>query len=348
MGAKDGPRNVTIKDIAARLGLTHATISRALNDHAHTSEKTKVRVRAEAAALGYVPHLPARLMRQQSSTLIGLLLPDIENPFYATIARAMAAALTETGMQLMLAVTNDDPVTEHKQVLALRGARVAGLAVTLTAAPLPETLMLLDGVPAVQMIRRVRGGPKAAVVMDDRGGVRDATAHLLALGHRRIAYVGTPLDVSTGKDRMRGFEEAHEMRGLALRERLIKIGPPHPAFGREALAQLLSARQPPTAVMLGGPQLTLGAMETIHRLGWGIPADLSVISFGDAEWFLASNPAISAVRAPIEETVRTAAQILLRHLTAKDGSQRSSFLKTHRVSRPVLTPRGTTGKPSRS
>lgn len=338
---KSTSHSVTIKDIAVHLGLTHATVSRALSDHPHTSAQTKVRVREAAAALGYVPHLPARLMRQQTSTLFGLLVPDIENQFYGRAARSMADVLTSAGMQLMLALSDDDPETQHKQVLALRGARVAGIAVTLAPNTLPETLALLAGVPAVQILRRYRGGPKSSVVMDESSGVCEATEHLLALGHRRIAYIGSPINLSTGTARMRGFSLAHERRGLPIREELIRIGTPIPAFGREAATELLQRRQAPTALVLASPLLTIGAMDIIHRLGLKVPSELSVISHGDADWFLAADPAISAIHLPIEAVVRNAASTLLSHLGASTNPGREH------ISAPKLILRGTTAKPAR-
>jgi DNA-binding LacI/PurR family transcriptional regulator len=305
-------RNVTIKDIAEKLGLTHATVSRALNDHAQTNWKTKERVHAAAKALGYIPNSAARSMRQQASSVIGLVVPDIANPFYGMAARSFAKTLAACELQLILAVTGDDPQTEHRHVLALRSARVSGIAITLTARPLPETLKLLAGIPAVQLLRRSRNGPAASVIMNDRGGVREATEHLLRLGHRRIGYVGTPRELSTGLGRLRGFSDAMTAHDVPVDEAVLRFGPPRPDFGRAAVLELWRGPAPaPTALIVASPQQTLGVVEALHHLGQAMPGDVSLISYGDADWFLAHDPAITAVHLPIDEAAAQAMQLLL-------------------------------------
>ena len=340
MSAKRPPRNVTIKDIADRLGLTHATVSRALNDHAQTNWKTKERVRAAAKALGYIPNSAARTIRQQASGVVGLVVPDIANPFYGMVARSFAETLAGSGRQLILAVTDDDPQLEHRHVLALRSARVGGIAITLTAHPLPETLTLLHGIPAVQLLRHLRDGPAAHVVMNDRAGVREATAHLLELGHRRIGYVGTPRELSTGLGRMRGFSDAMKAQGVPVDETLLCFGPPRPDFGRAAVTELWSGpAAPPTALIVASPQQTLGVVEALHHLGASMPGDVSLISYGDADWFLACDPAITAVRLPIDEAALGATRLLLAGLDERTAAARSTTLQ------PALIVRATTGPP---
>lgn len=339
------PRNVTIKDIADRLGLTHATVSRALNDHAQTNWKTKERVHAAAKALGYIPNTAARTMRRQTSGVVGLVVPDIANPFYGMAARSFAAALAASELQLILAVTEDDPQVEHRHVLALRSARVSGIAITLTAHPLPETLALLGGIPAVQLLRRLRHGPAASVVMNDRAGVRDATEHLLALGHRRIGYVGTPRELSTGSGRLRGFSDAMKAHDVPIDEALLRFGAPRPDFGRSAVADLWrGATPPPTALVIASPQLTLGVVEALHQRGVSIPADVSLIGYGDADWFLACEPAITAVHLPIDEAASRATQLLLAAFgdqPAAGASRRAALAQTLQ---PSLIVRATTAR----
>ncbi len=341
MPAKRPARNVTIKDIADRLGLTHATVSRALNDHAQTNWKTKERVHAAAKALGYIPNTAARTMRQQASRVIGLVVPDIANPFYGMAARSFAETLAANDLQLILAVTDDDPATEHRQVLALRSARVAGIAITLTAQPLPATLALLEGIPAVQLLRHLRAGPAAHVVMNDRAGVREATQHVLALGHRRVGYVGTPRELSTGLARLRGFSDAMKAHGVPVDEALLRFGPPRPDFGRTAVTELWrGAPAPPTALIVASPQLTLGVVEALHHLGTAIPDDVSLVSYGDADWFVACEPAITAVHLPIDEAASRATRVLLAGLDA-----RSATGTTTTSLQPALIVRATTGPP---
>ena len=337
MAGKESTGNVTIRDLAKELGLTHATVSRALNDHPQTNAGTKVRVRALAAARGYVPNAAARSMRHQTSSLFGLVVPDIENPFYGTVAKAMAKALSAAGMQLMLAISEDDPAVEHREVLALRSARVAGIAVTLTAHPLPATLSLLKAVRAVQLIRYVRGGPRPCVLMNDAQGVKEALLHLLDLGHRDIAYIGAVLDLSTGAARFQGYQSALAQRRIRVRETLVKFGPPKPAFGRDALLGLMNLPKPPTAVFMASPQLTLGALVAANEMKIRLPEGISLVSYGDAEWFLATQPAVTAMRLPIEDTAQAATNFLTAASRPESNGVRDSI-----VFDPELVLRGTT------
>jgi DNA-binding LacI/PurR family transcriptional regulator len=342
-------RSVTIKDIADRLGLTHATVSRALNDHAQTNWKTKERVHAAAKALGYIPNTAARTIRQQTSRVVGLVVPDIANPFYGMAARSFADALADDELQLILAVTEDDPRVEHRHVLALRSARVSGIAITLTARPLPETLALLGGIPAVQLLRRLPSGPAASVVMNDRAGVREATEHLLALGHRRIGYVGTPRELSTGSARLRGFSEAMKSHGVPLEEGLLRFGAPRPDFGRTAVAELWSgAARPPTALIIASPQLTLGVVEALHQRGVSIPDQVSLISYGDADWFLSCEPAITAVHLPIDEAALRATHLLLAEFGEKPAATAPRSTTLVQTLQPSLIVRATTARYKRT
>jgi LacI family transcriptional regulator len=246
-------------------------------------------------------------------------------------------------------VTEDDPQVEHRQVLALRSARVSGIAITLTARPLPETLTLLAGIPAVQLLRRVRNGPPACVVMNDRAGVREATEHLLSLGHRRIGYVGTPRELSTGLARVRGFSDAMKAHAAPIDEKLLRFGAPRPDFGRVAVSELWSGESPPpSALIVASPQQTLGVVEALHQRGVCLPDDVSLVSYGDADWFLACEPAITAVHLPIEEAASRATEFLL----AKFGDQpatattRSTALKE--TLQPSLIVRATAARYTRT
>jgi len=340
MSARRGGSNVTIRDIAAKLGLTHTTVSRALNDHAQTNAETKVRVRAAARQLGYIPNSPAQLMRRQRSTLVGLVVPDMKNPLAAAIARAMTVKLANSGMQLMLAISADDPEIEYRQILALRSAQVMGIAVMFTAKPLAATIGLLKHVPSVQLLRYDKRGPKWSVVVDDYAGVREAVLHLLQLGHRRIGYIGPTVQVSTGVERLRGFEEAHREFGLEPPTKLIHIGLSSPEFGREAYGRLMNAKSPPTAVFLGSQRLTLGFLECANDAGILIPRDLSIVCYGDADWFVATNPQVTAVYLPLDEVADSAIDLLMSaRLEAAGGeSVKASVLPTHLVLRHTTAP----------
>jgi len=309
---------VTIKDIAVALGMSHSTVSRALSDHVHTSAQTKALVRETARQLGYVPNDSARVMRGESGTLIGLVIPDIQNDFYSRIAKLLTDRFSLAGFRLMLVNTEDDPRTEEEEILALAGARPAGFIVTATAKPTARSAELLQGIPTVQLVRHAKTLPGSLVAMHDQLGVHDATAHLLELGHRRIAYVGGARDITPGRTRWKGFAQAYKDLNIPLGDEFVALGPPRPEFGYAGMSQLLKQRQKPSAVMFGSSELTIGGLKAIREAGLSIPDDLSVVGYGNPVWMELLTPALTAVDLPVKDLADAATTSLLAQIEARD------------------------------
>lgn len=306
------PGEVTIKDVAAHLGVSHATVSRALNDHAATSDATKARVRAAAEALGYVRNAGAGVLSGAPGGLVGFITPEVRSDFYATIAGELAAACATAGLQLVLAVSDDDPGLEYRHVLAMRQARVAGLLITPTSGLQDRAAALLAPLPAVQMIRSHPSLDKPWVGIDDRLGVNIATRHLLELGHRRIGFIGGFEALTTGRERRGGYEEALAAAEAPYDEALVCLGPPRPSFGAEAALRLAQLAEPITGLVLGSSQLTLGALGALQNAGVVSPRDLSIVGYSDPEWFRIWGPGLTTIDLPVEDIASSAAQVLFR------------------------------------
>lgn len=337
----------TIKDIAAQLGMAHSTVSRALNDHPHIKDETKLRVRRAAADLGYIANSGARLMRLGKSSVIGLIVPDVENPFYSTAAKVMADSCAAEGFQLLLAVSEDDPVQEQRHVQALRETRAAGVAIALTASPRRQTIALLRQVPTIQLVRRDSAFACDAVVIDDRAGTRLATQHLIGLGHRRIAFVGVLQELSTGASRAAGYRAALREAKIKVDPALEKFGRPRPEFGRQALSELLDLADRPTGVVLGSWQYTLGALDAIGAANLSIPDDLSLIGYGDPDWFRLWRPGITTVGLPLKDIAATAASLLFRRIR-EPGDPAGPRSALHAPFLPTMIVRGSTAEPVKS
>jgi DNA-binding LacI/PurR family transcriptional regulator len=307
-------KRITIKDIAVRLGIAHSTVSRALSGHPHVNASVRARVLAEAAALGYVPHSGARAMRGLPNTLLGLLVPDIGNDFYASAAKAMAECVNDAGYQLVLANTGDDPDSELHHVRALAESLSAGVVVVLSRPVHRDTVALLSRVPVVQLIRRTPLLHADWMGIDDEPGLAAAVTHLADLGHRRIAYIGGELSLSTGLTRHRGFIQALQAAGLKPIPKLIAVGRPRAVFAREALCNLMQQDPLPTALVVGGARLTLGALQGVDDLGVAIPADLSIVGFGDSPWCKWYGPGLTTLSLPVRDIAFAAAGLLLRRL----------------------------------
>lgn len=320
------PSEVTIKDIAVHLGISHSTVSRALNDHPTTSRDTKDRVRKLARDLGYIKNAGPAMIQGTASKLIGFIAPDVRNDFYSTVASVVAESCALEGFQLVLAISEDDPELELRHVLALRQARVAGIVITPSLHFDARAAELLRPVATIQLVRCSDALTTRAVLIDDPVGTRLATAHLLDLGHRRIAFVGGTEGLSTSRERLRGVQEAHQQAGLALDPRWVALGPPRPAFGREAVARLLELDETPTAIVMGSGQLTLGAIALLHEKGIRVPADLSLVGYGDPMWFQSWGPGITTVGLPTDELAAAAVSSLFRRMHIRESQADRGFL----------------------
>ncbi|MDR3671464.1 MAG: LacI family DNA-binding transcriptional regulator [Holophaga sp.] len=332
------PRNAspTIKQLAALLGLSHSTVSRALNDRPGIHRETRTRVKAEAARLGYVANDAARMLKDRLSSVIGLVVPNIRNKFYSGVAKIMADAASKQSCQVMLFTTDDDPVREAQAVHSLVGARAKAIVIAATAAPAPEAIKLLQTLRVIQLNRRHPAIAAPVVAVDDALGIQLATAHLLALGHRDIAYIGAPVELSTGRHRLDGFLRALAEAGLQPREDRIVLGSPYQEVGAAGLGRVLAARPRPTALVVGSPEQAEGVLQEASRRGTKVPRELSVVCYGDRSWYELVFGGVTAVRLPEEEIARTCVELLFMPPAARQEDV---------VLQPVLVVRHSAVKP---
>jgi len=319
---------VTLKDIAQQLGLSISTIGRALTDDPQISAPTRARVKAAAAELGYVAHSAARAMRSGRSSLVGLIIPDIENAFYGTLSKALAEVVAAAGLQLVLAITEDDPASEEKQVRGLLEARAAGLVITASPRPTPMTVAMLARSPSVQIIRRISGLAAPWFGIDEAEALRLATQHLLALGHERIGYVGASTALSTGRDRLAGYRAALAEAGYAASPALVALGAPRAAFGAEAFETLWQAPRRPTAIVTAGARLTVGALQAAARAGVALPEELSLVGYGDAPWW---RDGLTSIALPVREIALACGAFLVQHIRAAGGRPAGAPAGAHAV-----------------
>lgn len=292
---------VTIKDIAARLDVSASTVGRALADDPRISAGMKKRVAEVAEEIGYVANRAARMMRGASSNLVGLIVPDIRNSFYSTIAHALSKCLERENLQLTLSESDDDRTVELKHVRELIGANVAGVILVPSARPHPEAVRLLQSTPHIQLLRKHPGLGQQWFGIDDAQALHEATRHLLELGHRRIAYIGGSEDLPTGAARLKGFRSALAAGGAA-DPALEELGlPAQPDFGRQALRRLLALKKPPTAVVMGTVQHTLSVLDELQDSGIEVPRELSVIGFGDERGYRWWGPGLTTIGLPVSE-----------------------------------------------
>ena len=315
---------VTIKDIARALGVSPSTVTRALAGNRRISAETIRRVREQAEAMGYVVDAAARAMQSGTSALVGLLLPDIQNSFYATMARTAAEHCRRRGYQLVLSVTEDDAKVEEQHVRALIGARCAGVLLVPTGRISEPSCRLLSAVPRVQLVRRAEALNAAGFGIDDRRALATACGYLLDLGHRRIGLLVGDDSLDTARARRAGFLDAFAARGLSPDLALIRTGPPRAAHGRQGTAGLLATDPMPTAVVAAGAALSEGMLDAVAaHAGDSAPA-VSLLGFGDNpafRWWRGDG--LSAITMPIAEIAAAACECLFGQIAAPAGAEAS-------------------------
>jgi DNA-binding LacI/PurR family transcriptional regulator len=329
---------VTIKDIAARLQVSASTVGRALADDPRISGAMKQRVIEVANEIGYVANRAARMMRGVSSNLVGLVVPDIRNSFYSTIAHALSKCLEEADFQLTLSETDDDRLIELRHVRELTSANVAGIIIVPSVRPHPDSVRLLKAIPHIQLLRKHASLGELWFGIDDTTAIYQATKHLVELGHSRIGYIGGIAELPTGARRLQGFRSALAGRS-ASDDGLEELGPPSSmSFGRDALRRLLALPIPPSAVAIGSVQMTQGVLEELHASGVRVPEQLSVVGFGDELGFRWWGPGLTTVSLPVSE-LATACGLWFVHQMKQKSVGTAPYSS---ISPPTLVLRGST------
>jgi LacI family transcriptional regulator len=280
------------------------------------------------------------MMRGAQSSLIGLIIPDLQNDFYATVAKTVADALAARSIQLLLSVTDDDSEREWRELRGLLEARPAGVIIVPTATPRPETAALLKHVETIQLVRKHESLGAHSVLINDHEGTFTATKHLIAYGHKRIAFIGGDASLSTGRSRLAGFLAALKEHGLEAAA--TGFGLPRAEFARYAVTSMMAANVRPTALVFGSAELTLGALQALHALKLEWPRDVSVVGYHDPAWFELTGGGITTVRMPVKEIAATAAGVLLSRVrdTPTDNAERD--VPVNVTFSPMLALRGST------
>lgn len=311
----NGHRRPSLKDVAKLAGTSVATASRVLNNTGYIADETRSRVTQAAGQLHYQPNLQAQGLRRGASRTIGLLIPNLLNTYYTTLADAISQLLTENGYQLLLSSTRDDPEIEQETMRNLVGHGVDGLiwVPTQGAARLLPYLKS-QHIPTLCIVRRIEGEALDTIVFEDFAGSKAAAQHLLQLGHTRIGFIGGDVYHSSNYDRLQGYLEAMHAAGLEASEALVKSGPVRSTWGSLATNELLSLTPPPTAILVASNAIMSGVMKTLRQHHVLIPEQVSVICFDDLDWFSYSSPPISAVSNSHLRLGEAAIDLLLRRL----------------------------------
>lgn len=291
-----------------------STVSRVFNEPDKVREDTRVRVQHAVKELGYRPSRVARRLRLESglSHMLGLVIPDIQNPFFADLARGVEDIAQANGYTVIVNNSDEDSAKQKLCLETLRTESVDGVIVP----PVREKDGDIDelaesGVPVVCVDRRMKTIDYDTIVSDNVRGAHEAVSHLIEHGHRRIGLIGGIPTISTSIERREGYEKALLDYGIEVDRCLIREGDSRQESGWSMAESLLDLPDRPTAIFTGNNLMTLGALEAIHLRGLRVPDDISVVAYDDVPWALALNPPLTAVAQPGYEMGRRAAEMLL-------------------------------------
>jgi LacI family transcriptional regulator, galactose operon repressor len=342
MRAERSDSPVTLRDVARAAGVHPATASRALNPETRSlvSEATAQRVQEVARELGYHPNPIARGLKTNRSHTIGVLVPDLMNPLFAAIVRGIEAVLDEAGYTPLITNTDNDPERERIDFKAMRMRQVDGF---ITATAHRDHRLITESVgpdaTVVLVNRRVDDNALPAVSADDVAGARLAVEHLAALGHRRIAHLAGPLDLSTGHQRHEGFMTTMRALGLEPDPDLIAIGDNFTeASGARICRELIGRKAEFTAIVAGNDLMALGCYDALAEHGLVCPDDVSVVGFNDMPFAARFNPPLTTVRIPHYEMGSKSAELLLEVLQDPDAPPRQVLLQSELVARGSSAP----------
>jgi LacI family transcriptional regulator len=327
-------RPITLADVAREAGTSASTASRALSGRGYVAPDVRKRLLAVADRLGYIPNLSARTLKQRTSRVVGVVVSDLGNQFYAALAAGIEQTLREAGYQMLLLGDNSDAGEELTGVRTFLSMRAPGVIMT-PASNTAADLLVARGTPVVEVDRRLAASSCDAVVIDNERGARDAVEHLLQLGHTRIGLLMARTTWTTDAGRLQGYRAALTAAGLKIDRRLIVKIATHAADATARIDALLDER--PTAIFAANNQLAEQAWQLLRKRKQAIPRDISLVAFDDVPWMGMVQPAITAVAQPTFEMGRRAALLLLRRL------EDPTCGRTVEVLEPRLIIRGSTG-----
>ncbi|MEM7539364.1 MAG: LacI family DNA-binding transcriptional regulator [Chloroflexota bacterium] len=312
-----------IEDVARQAGVSTATVSRVLSGKTNVSDGTRQRVLGVARQLDYRPSRVAQSLRSQKSHIIGVLLSDIQNPFFTSMVRAIEDVAYNHGYSLMLCNTDEDPEKEALYIDLMLSQNVAGVILSPSVATEETTCsaysLLIDAkMPVVIVDRRLPNEEVDTVVVDSMNASYKMISHLIEQGHQRIGCVVGPTNVSTGKERRDGYLKALKDHKIPMDNALLRSGVAKVEPGYYMTSELLSLDNPLTALFTGNNLLTIGALRAIHERGLIMPTDIALAAFDEMDWMFVMNPPLSVVAQPTYMMGSAAADLLLARIAYPD------------------------------
>lgn len=320
-----------LDDVAKKAGVSIATVSRVINNSQKVNPKTRIKVQQVIKELKFSPNRVAKRLRNRnaSSNLLGVLIPDIQNPFYVEVLRGIEDVAYENKYALIMCNFSQDEKKEQLYLDILQSEGIDGLIAAPTHEHDQKVINLVKtGLPMVCVDRGLLDVDVDLVAVENTKGAYMAVDHLAKSGYKRIAYISGLPQIPSSKQRENGYLEALTANNLEIDRKLIKYGDSRHESGVKLCEELLNLSNPPDAVFTGNNLITLGALETIHSKGLKIPDEIAIIGFDDMYWSISLNPPLTAVKQPAYEIGKRAAELLIQRINDPQRSTVNMILKT--------------------
>lgn len=325
-----------IKDVARAAGVSTATVSHVINETRYVSAATREKVLHAIEHCNYYPNAHARSLASGRSQMIGLIISDISNPFFPELVKSIEAAAFEHGYDVILSNTSYDAKRAANYVRRIIERKVAGVA--LMTSELDSGLideLARRQVSVVFLDLGAAGERMSTLAVDYHVGIEEAIRHLVALGHRRIAYIGGPPRLPSAMKRLEAFHDSVErfLPDSLLLPPLVYEGDFRLEGGRRAAREMLAADVLPTALLVANDMMALGAMQECRAAGLVLPRDLSIIGFDDIAFAALADPPLTTVRLPREELGRCAIEALMATIERPDQGGAKIRIPTYLITR---------------
>lgn len=282
----------TMRDVAHHAGVSAKTVSRVFNEDPHVAEETRLRVRQAMHELDYVPNMLAKTFRAGRDDVVGIAVPDIAHPFFAELIAAAVRVADTRNLAVMATGHGDDPERERHHLEALLRRQLLGLIAVPASSDHAYLRTWQKRTPMVFVDRVPNNINADSLVEDDHGGAYTATSHLIAHGHRRVAFLGDNLDLPTTRHRLDGYQQALADGGIEAEPGLVRLGAVASEDAARILTELMSGSRPPTALLSTNPRCSAGVVPTLQRMR---RTDVALVGVGDFPMADALQPAVTVI-----------------------------------------------------
>lgn len=323
----------TIRDVAKLAGVSVATVSRVINKLGGVRPGTEERIENAMEELQYIPNVLARSVASQKTRLIGMIVPDVENPFFAAVYSGADKVVREYAYTTLLGGSNDTYEREEELLQTMLEHQASGILLTPAYTRTKWIERIGNRVPICLIDRDVEGIDCDRVLIDNRRGTYEATKLFVQKGHRQLSIITGPLESTPGRQRFEGFKQCLNDFGIELNQDYIQIGDFREGSGYQLGKQLLDLPNPPTAIISCNNLMTIGLLEMIHTSSFQIGVDLGVIGFDDLPIATLMHPNLTVVSRPMREMGECAANMLMQRIQNPTQSKRTVIMSPHLIVR---------------